>query len=64
MTLTLLLLSFVALVVLAGAAVVAWHARAGSELEGELLDAAGREPAVVLSPAAAADEVDARPVAA
>lgn len=64
MTLTLLLLSFVALVVLAGAVVVAWHAVAGNELEGEMVDAAEREPAVVLSPAVADDQVDARPIAA
>jgi hypothetical protein len=62
-TLTLLLLSFVALLVLAGTAVVVWHAAAGRELEDELAGAAEREPAVVLSPAVD-DDIDAQPLAA
>jgi len=47
-TLTLLLLSFVALAVAVGALVVARHAARGHELEDELHDAAEREPAAEL----------------
>lgn len=62
MILTLLLLSFVTLLVLVGAAVVAWHAVAGHELEDELVDAAEREPAVRLS--GRDDDEGSRPLAA